>query len=271
MDKAIIVDHLSYESELKDVSFTIQKGEMVAIVGSPGSGKALILKILSGLTKSTSGFVSVLGYDPFLRSKEYLKQLSFISHDKRQLLGNLAPIKTLEITKEIYGMTGREFNKNLSELTQYINDPVLIDNLIYKPRVLLLDKPSFERELIYEYNTKNESTVLLTTEKIDNLTNLVRRIILIDKGQVLYDGAIDEIVTKFAKDKIINATLSTPIDIKPVGEIGLVKNYLFPHFRVSCPRDVVSLAAAELMQNLPITKLSIEEMSVEEVITNMKL
>lgn len=271
MEKAIIVDHLSYSNELKDVSFTIQKGEMVGIVGSLNSGKSTILKIISGLVKPTSGFVSILGYDPFLKSAEFLKQMTFITQKRRQLFEGLEPIKILEITKEIYDMPNREFNKNLADMTQYIKDPILIDNLIYKPKILLIDEPDSELELIYQYNSKNESTTLFTTEKIDKLINLVRRIIIIDKGQIIYDGAIDEIISKFAKDKIISATLSSTIDISTVNEIGTVKNYVYPHLRVSCPRDVASLAAAELVQNLPIASLKIEEMYIEEVTTNMKL
>lgn len=270
MDKAIIVDHLSYTNEVKDVSFTIQSGEMVGIIGPAGSGKSAILKILAGLLKPTSGFVSVLGHDPFLKTDDYLKLIAYIGQDKRQFLSSLAPIKILEITRDIYDMNSREFNKNLSELTQYINDPVLIYNLIYKPKIILIDKPGSERESIYEYNSKNTSTTLLTSEKIDNLTSLVRRVILVDKGAVLYDGAIDEIITKYAKEKIINATLSSPINVDSVSEIATVKNYLFPHLRVSCPRDVASLTASELMQNLPVTNINIQEMSVEEIIGNMK-
>ena len=79
MDKVIIADHVSYLDNLKNVSFTIQKGEFVGIIGTSNSGVDSILKIVSGLTKPSSGFVSVLGYDPYLKSEEYLKNISFIS------------------------------------------------------------------------------------------------------------------------------------------------------------------------------------------------
>jgi ABC-2 type transport system ATP-binding protein len=123
---------------------------------------------------------------------------------------------------------------------------------------------------MYEYNKKFKSTNLFTTEKIDSLINLVRRIIIIDKDQIIFDGAIDEILEKFAKEKIVKAKLSLPIDIKLASEIGVVKKYIYPYLYISAPRSVISFTAAEMMQNFPIISLNIEELSVEEIIENMK-
>ena len=270
MDKAIIVDHLSYLEDLKDISFTIQRGEFVGIVGANGSGKTTILKVISGLLKPSSGFVSVLEHDPFLRSHDYLKEISFITERGNQLLKNSPAIDALEITKEIYDLSDREYNLTLKYLTQFIKDPLLLDSLIYKPKVLLLDQPEVDLDTVYNYHKKEEPTILLSSDRIDNLIDLVRRIILIDKGRVLFDGAIDEIVTKFAAEKIIKATLSEEVDSKDMEIIGSVKKYVFPQVYIAAPRSVASLAAAELLQNFPITKLSIEEPSVEEIIENMK-
>jgi len=214
MDKAIIVDHLSYLEDLKDISFTIQRGEFVGIVGANGSGKTTILKVISGLLKPSSGFVSVLEHDPFLRSHDYLKEISFITERGNQLLKNSPAIDALEITKEIYDLSDREYNLTLKYLTQFIKDPLLLDSLIYKPKVLLLDQPEVDLDTVYNYHKKEEPTILLSSDRIDNLIDLVRRIILIDKGRVLFDGAIDEIVTKFAAEKIIKATLSEEVDSK---------------------------------------------------------
>lgn len=270
MDKAIIIDHVSYNIFLKDISFTIQKGEFVGIIGPTGSGKTTILNILSGLSKPSSGFVSVLGYDPYLKSYDFLKQITFLT-EENQVLKSLPPINALEITKSIYELSDREFNKNLNELTQYIQDPNLLNSLIYKPKILFIDKLGLEVESIYEYNQKNESTVLFSTRRFDDLINLVRRIIIIDRGQILFDGAIDEIVTKFATDKIIKIKLSSVIDPKLVNEIGIVKKYVYPYIYISVPRSIVSFAAAEILQNFPVISLNIEELSIEEIIENMKI
>ncbi len=271
MGKAIIADHLSYLDKIKDTSFTIQKGELVGIIGASDSGTNLILKIISGIYRPTSGFVSVLGHDPYLKSAEYLKCVSFVSGEKKQILRNSPPIDSLEITKVIYELTDRNFNKNLNDLTQFVRDPFVLDALIYKPQVLFLDNINSELDTVYEYNKKFESTNLISTEKIDILINLVRRIIIFDKDTILFDGAIDEIIEKYAKEKIIKAKLSSTVDIKMVNQIATVKKYSYPYLYVSSPRTVVSFTAAELLQNFPITSISIEELSIEEIVKNMKI
>lgn len=268
MEKAIIVDHVSYLNDINGVSFTIQKGEFVGIIGD--SNKSIILELISGLNKPDSGFISVLGYDPYLKIYSFLKQISYVKEQKYQLIKDSPAIKSLEITKEIYGLSDREFNKNLIELTQFIKDPNLLDSLIYKPEVVLIDNSHLDLESVYNYNKKYGSTVLIGTDKLDNLINLVRRVILIVKGQILFDGAIDEIITKYAKEKVIKAKLSSEVDQKSVAKLGTIKKYMHPYIYISAPRSVVSFTAAELIQNFPIIKIDIEELSIEEIVENIK-
>jgi len=269
MNKAIIVDHLSKEDLLHNISFTIQSGEFVGLIANDEKSRKALFQVISGLVKPSSGFVSVLGFDPYIKSSEFLKQLLCID-SLFSLTNDLAPINMLEITKSVYNLSSREFNRNLSELTQYIKNPILLDSLIYKPKVILLNNVNVDIDLIYEYNKNNESAVLISSNTIDNLVGQVRRIIIIDEGRLLYDGAIDEIVTKYAKEKIIKAKLSTAVDPKKVAEIGEVRKYVHPYIYVQSPRDVSSFTAAELIQNFPVTSLTIEEISIEDIITNIK-
>lgn len=270
MKKAIIVDHLSYLNQLKNISFTVQKGELVGIIGSTNSGKQLILKLIAGLVKGSTGFVSVLDYDPYLKNNDFLKKISYINNSKNDLSKDLPPIEILENTKLIYGLSKREFNKNLDELARYIKNPQLLDSLIYKPEIVLLDNPDYDLESVYSYINKNEYTALVLSDKIDNLINLTRRIIIIDDGLVIFDGALDEILNKFATEKIIKIKLSSEVSLKSINEIIPVKKYNYPFLYVSVPRTSVHLVASELLQNLPIQSLEIEELSVDEIVDNMK-
>lgn len=271
MDKPIIVDHLSYSNILKDITFTIQSGEIVGIVSSKESDKNKLFKILSGLIKPSSGFVSVLDYDPYLRSHEFLKQIAFIFEGKIDLIKNTAPIDLLKITKEIYGLNRREFEKNLNELAKYITDPILLDSLIYNPKVIFINKLGIDLNQVYEYNIKNKSTVVVARERIDDLIGLVRRLIILNDGQVLFDGAIDEIIEKYAKEKLIKIKLTAEINTKDIEDIAVVKKYAFPYLHILAPRSVASYTSAELLQRLSVASLSIEELPVEEIINNMKI
>lgn len=300
MNKAIVVDHLVKNFKnvkaLKGISFTIQKGELVGFIGPNGAGKTTTLKILSGLLYSTSGFVSVLGFDPWEKKEEYLKKISVVFGQKNQLWWDLPVIESFELNKEIYEISDRDYKKNLNELTdllnvsQLLNTQVrklslgqrmkmeLIASLIYKPEVLFLDEPTIGldlvaqqslRDFIYEYNRKNEATILLTSHNMNDLVDLARRVIVIDEGRIIFDGALEEITQKYAKEKIIKVILSGEENINSLDTIGEIKKINFPEVTISVPRVDVATKASELLQNFPVVDLTIEELSIEDVIRKL--
>ena len=122
------------------------------------------------------------------------------------------------------------------------------------------------RDFIYEYNQKYGATIILTSHNMDDLTNLARRVIVIDEGRILFDGALEDLASRFAKEKIIKVTLSDENDIKKIEEIGKVKKMAFPEVILSVPRAATAVAAAELLQNFPVSDLTIEEVPIEDVI-----
>lgn len=318
MDRAIVVDRLTKNFEvterkpglsaaindlfspkkktvraLREISFSIQPGELVGFIGPNGAGKTTTLKTLSGLLFPTSGFVEVLEHDPWERRAEFLKQIALVMGQKNQLWWDLPAIETFELNRAIYEIPTKEYHENLKELTDLleikslVNIPVrklslgqrmrmeLTAALLHKPKVLFLDEPTIGldviaqqkmRDFIYEYNKKHEATILLTSHNMDDLVDLARRVIVIDEGKILFDGALEELVGKFAKEKIIKATLSKEDGISNIEKIGKVKKLAFPEVVFSVPRNAVAVAAAELLQNFPVEDLTIEEIPIEEVI-----
>lgn len=318
MDKAIIVDHLVKNFEviekkpglkgaidsiispkkkiiraLKNISFTIQPGELVGFIGPNGAGKTTTLKILSGLLYPTAGFTSVLGYDPWERKPEFLKKISLVMGQKNQLWWDLPAAETLELNRAIYEIPNKEYEEVVSELVtllevgKLLNIQVrrlslgqrmrleLVAALLHTPKVLYLDEPTIGldliaqqkmRDFIYEYNRRHEATILLTSHNMDDLMTLARRVIVIDEGQILFDGALEELVSRFAKEKIIKVSLSREDDVKKIETIGKVKKISFPEVILSVPREAVAVAAAELLQNFPVSDLTIEEIPIEDVI-----
>jgi ABC-2 type transport system ATP-binding protein len=278
---------------LRGVSFTITPGELVGFIGPNGAGKTTTLKTLSGLLYPTSGFVEVLEHDPWERKTEFLKQIALVMGQRNQLWWDLPAIETFELNRAIYEIPKREYEKNLEELVsllgigKLITTPVrklslgqrmkmeLTAALLHKPKVLFLDEPTIGldlvaqqkmRDFIYEYNKKNQATILLTSHNMNDLINLARRVIVIDEGKILFDGALEDLVSKFAKEKIINVTLSGEEDIKKIESIGKVKKMAFPQVILSVPRAATAVAAAELLQNFPVEDLTIEEVPIEDVI-----
>lgn len=318
MDKAIIVDHLVKNFEvtqkepgflgsvkalispkkksiaaLKNISFTIQPGELVGFIGPNGAGKTTTLKTLSGLLYPTSGFVEVLEFDPWERKAEFLKQISLVMGQKNQLWWDLPAIETFELNRAIYEIPKREYEESLGQLVTLLGVESLLQTqvrrlslgqrmrleliaaLLHKPKILFLDEPTIGldlvaqqkmRDFIYEYNQKFGATILLTSHNMDDLVNLARRVIVINEGEILFDGALENLVEKFAKEKIIKITLESEDNIKDIEKIGKVKNISYPVVTLAVPRSTTAVAAAELLQNFAIADLTIDEVPIEEVI-----
>lgn len=319
MKKAIVVNHLvkNFESIEKgsglrgsiksflhpkkrivnavaDLSFSIQEGELVGFIGPNGAGKTTTLKSLSGLIYPTSGFISVLDFNPWEKKEEFLKQISLVMGQKNQLWWDLPAIESFELNKEIYEIPDKDYRKNLDDLVSLLGvsgllhtqvrklslgqrmKMELIASLIYRPKVLFLDEPTIGldliaqqnlRDFIYQYNKKYNATVILTSHNMKDLVDLTRRVIVINDGSLIFDGPLEDLTVKFAKDKLIKVKFSDEIDVKKLEGVGEIKNYKYPELSISVPRTTVAVAASELLQNFSISDLTIEELPIEEVIS----
>jgi len=278
---------------LKEISFTIKKGELVGFIGPNGAGKTTTLKILSGLLYPTAGFTQVLGFNPWDRKHEYLKQIALVMGQKNQLWWDLPASDTLELNRFIYEIPERLYKESLEELIKLLevekllNIPVrrlslgqrmrleFVAALVHRPKILFLDEPTIGldvigqqkvRDFIFEYNRKNNATILLTSHNMEDLLDLAKRVIVIDKGEIIYDGDLRDLTEKHAKEKVIKVYLSKPTDYKKFEEIGEVKRFNYPMVILSVPRETSAIAASEILQNFPVADLTIEEESIESII-----
>lgn len=278
---------------LKGISFSIEQGELVGFIGPNGAGKTTTLKILSGLLYPTSGFTQVLGYDPWSRRPEFLKQISLVMGQKNQLWWDLPAQETFALNKAIYEIPQRVYKETLDELVEMleVKDLLgiqvrrlslgqrmrleLIAALLHRPKVLFLDEPTIGldvvgqqklRDFIRQYNKKFKATIILTSHNMDDVRDLAKRVVVIDRGGLLFDGNLKELTDDFAKDKIIRISLSSEANLKLLESIGKVKRMEFPEVVLSVPRKTAIFAAAELLQNLPIADLTIEEEPIESII-----
>lgn len=278
---------------LRGVSFGIQPGELVGFIGPNGAGKTTTLKILSGLLYPTSGFTQVLEFDPWDKKPEFLSQISLVMGQKNQLWWDLPAIETLNLNRAIYEIPQKVYEESLRELThvlgveKLLNTQVrklslgqrmrleLLASLLHKPKVMFLDEPTIGldliaqqkmRDFIYEYNQKNQATIILTSHNMNDLVDLARRVIVIDEGRIIFDGALEELTKRFATEKIIKVTLGREGDEQKIGTIGKVIKSTFPQVTISVPRATVAVAASEILQNYEVLDLTIEETPIEEII-----
>ena len=278
---------------LRKISFKVARGELVGFIGPNGAGKTTTLKILSGLLYPTAGLTQVIGFDPWERKQEYLKQISLVMGQKNQLWWDIPVIETLKLNKAIYEIPESAYNETLGQLVELLGVKKLLHTqvrrlslgqrmkfelivaLIHKPKVMFLDEPTIGldvvaqqniRDFIFEYNKKNDATIMLTSHNMDDLMDLTKRVIIIDKGQIVYDGLLRGLISEYAQHKLIKMYLSKEADLKLIEKVGKIVSLNFPKVVVKVPRETVALAASELLQSLPVADLEIEEENIEDII-----
>lgn len=277
-----------------DISFEIEQGELVGFIGPNGAGKTTTLKCLSGLLYPSGGRVKVLGFEPFQRRSEFLKEISLVMGQKNQLWWDLPATETFRLNKEIYDISDTEFGKTLEELssllevTNLLSTPVrqlslgqrmkmeLIAALIHKPKVLFLDEPTIGldvvmqkkiRDFIASYNRRFNSTIILTSHYMADVKQLCKRMIIIDHGHIIYDGNLTKLVDKYADFKKVTIQFANDkIDKKDLTRFGKVIYFEDSKVSFTVPKFKIRETATLLLQKFPIEDLTIEEPEIEEVI-----
>lgn len=278
---------------VNDVSFKINEGELVGFIGPNGAGKTTTLKTLSGLLYPSDGSINILGINPSDRNPILQKQFSLIMGQKNQLWWDLPVWESLLLNKAIYEISDDEFNRSVNELTDLLGlkdhlhiqarklslgqrmKSELLAALLHTPKILFLDEPTIGldvvaqkkmRDFIKEYNLKHNATILLTSHYMEDVKELCKRIIVIDKGKIIYDGSLEKIVSKYAKYKIIKIDFDKNPNIQKLQEIGEVKELNDFHAKIYVPREESIKRAIHLLEHFEITDFVVEELPIEEII-----
>lgn len=279
------------------ISFTIQPGEVIGFIGQNGAGKTTTLKMLSGLLYPTDGEVSVLGFNPWDRKPEFQKQFALVMGQKNQLWWDLPAIETFLLNKAIYEIPDKQYQETLDKLVDLleVRDILkvqvrklslgqrmkceLIAALLHNPKVLFLDEPTIGldvvmqkvlRDFIKKYNKEFGATIILTSHYMDDVKELCERAIIIDQGRKIFDGRLDDIIQKYARNKMLSLAFSRPVTRKELSGFGTIKeltedgtNYTA---KLQVPRKEATSMAAKILAKLPVEDLNIEEPSIEAII-----
>lgn len=276
-----------------DVSFEIGEGELIGFIGPNGAGKTTTLKCLSGLLYPTLGKISVLGFTPYQRKNEFLKQISLVMGQKNQLWWDLPAMDSLILNKEIYDVSEKRFTEVVEELSKILEvkdllkvqvrklslgermKMELIAALIHSPKILFLDEPTIGldvvmqkklREFIKEYNIRYKATIILTSHYMGDVEALCKRVIVINHGKILFDGLLEDLVKKHAPYKIMNIIFSKEVDPKKIEEFGEVKKFHYPELLLRVSRENSSEIASKILKTFPVEDLNIEDPDIEDVI-----
>jgi ABC-2 type transport system ATP-binding protein len=278
---------------LRDVSFTVGEGELVGFIGPNGAGKTTTLKTLSGILHPSSGLVHVLGYTPWERKPQFLKKISLVMGQKNQLWWDLPAIETFELLKAIYEIPSGRYKNSLEELVGLLGvehllhtqvrklslgermKMELIAALLHKPKVVFLDEPTIGldvvaqqiiRQFLLDYNKANKATILLTSHNMDDLLDVVKRVIVINAGMIIFDGNFSELIREYAKEKFIKFHTNKVPDKKDIQKIGKVVSLNGNEVTIAVARNVATVAAAEVLQSFAVEDLTIEEEPIDEIV-----
>ncbi|HZM25301.1 MAG TPA: ATP-binding cassette domain-containing protein [Anaerolineales bacterium] len=276
---------------VNNISFKIEPGEVVGFLGPNGAGKTTTLKMLSGLLHPTSGEVHVLGYEPFRRSYDYLRQITLVMGNRNQLTWDLPALDSFDLQRAVYGIPVDEFKRtrddfiDLLDLKDLVNKPVrnlslgermkmeIVAALLHKPKVLFLDEPTLGldvtmqrriRAFIAEYNRRHNATVLLTSHYMADVEALCKRVIVIHHGRILFDGDLSNLVNQFSAYKTLSVTLQNPdTELSQYGEV-ISKDDGRVTLRV--PKAKTSQVTAKLLSDLQVDDLTVEDAPVDDII-----
>jgi ABC-2 type transport system ATP-binding protein len=280
-----------------DISFDIQPGEIVGFIGQNGAGKTTTLKVLSGLLYPTEGEIRVLGYNPWDRKPAFQKQFALVMGQKNQLWWDLPAMETFLLNKAIYEIPDAQFKKTLEKLMTLLDvkDIVhiqvrklslgqrmkceLIAALLHNPKVLFLDEPTIGldvvmqkalRDFIKTYNKEFGATIILTSHYMDDVKELCERAIIIENGTLIFDGKLQNIIDKFARNKILKLIFSKAVSKKELEKFGDVKEFAEDGSAYSAtllvPRKQATTVASNVLRELPVEDLNVEEPPIEAII-----
>jgi ABC-2 type transport system ATP-binding protein len=277
-------------------TFNIEEGELVGFLGPNGAGKTTTLKMLSGLLYPTSGAARVLGFTPWERREDFLRQISLVMGQKNQLWWDIPAMDSFILNREIYQVPRRQFDETLDELVDLLEvRPLLnvqvrrlslgermkmelIAALLYRPRVLFLDEPTIGldvvsqkriRDFVGEHNRRTRTTVLLTSHYMGDIQALCKRVIVINDGQIIYDGDFSAIVQRFALDKVLKVVFTEATPAEALAHLGTVSDASPFGVTLRVPRARATAVAAELLARFPVEDLNVEEVPVEDVVRQL--
>ncbi|PGH44692.1 ABC-2 type transport system ATP-binding protein [Micromonospora sediminicola] len=275
------------------VGFTIPAGEVVGFLGPNGAGKTTTLKCLTGLLHPSAGTVRVLGHTPHRREPAFLRRVSLVMGQRNGLFWDLPAADAFEVNRAVYGLAEGPYRAALDELVDLLGLAPLLGRqvrvlslgermrcelagaLLHRPDVLFLDEPTLGldvngqaavRAFLRDYNARHGATVLLTSHYMGDVTALARRVLVIDRGALRFDGDLAALVEAHSPHRLVRVTLREPAPAGAWAGLGEPVDVDGAVVTLAVPRAETAAVAARLLATLPVDDVAIGDPPVEEII-----
>ena len=281
---------------VKNISFEVEKGEMIAFIGPNGAGKSTTIKMMTGILYSDSGSIKVIDYDPVKDRKKLAYNIGTVFGQKEQLWTHLTPYDNFKFFGAIYDIPESRIEKRIEELKQlfeldeFINTPVrnlslgqrirceIVASLIHEPKVLFLDEPTIGldpvvkeniRSLIKRMNKEFKTTIFLTSHDVGDIEKLCKRVIIINNGSVVLDDTMENLKYHYLNKKIVDAKMKEKVNLDDEEGITILKDKGY-NLKIEVDTKKRSVAdAIKLLNPDNIIDINISNIPLEDIISNI--
>ncbi len=284
---------------VSDLSLEIKEGEFVGFLGPNGAGKTTFLKMLSGIIYPTSGEAQVLGFTPWERNFDFLRQIAIVMGQKNQLWWDLPAIDSYKMLKEVYDIDDKRFKQNLDYMVDSLNMRDLLTKrlrnmslgermkcelvacFLHDPKVIFLDEPTIGldvvsgqaiRTFLKNINKEKKCTIILTSHYMADVDELCKRVVIINKGKKIYDGDLEKLKTKYAPEKKIQIFLSCLEDREKFARIPIKQKKIWDgNGIITVPKNKLGDVVTQVFDIFPAENITISDPDTEEVISKIFL
>ena len=294
--KSIFKPKYNIIKAVKNISFSIEKGEMVAFIGPNGAGKSTTIKMMTGILFPDKGEIDVLGLNPEKDRKKLAYSIGCVFGQKEQLWTHLTPYDNFKFFGAIYDIPSSRVEKKIDEfrelfeLDEFINTPVrnlslgqrirceIVASLIHEPKVLFLDEPTIGldpvvkekiRTLIKRMNKEYKTTVILTSHDVSDIEKLCKRVIIVNKGQIVLDDTMENLKYHYLNKKIIDAKMKEKVNLEDQNGITILKDKDY-NLKLEVDLKKTSISEAiNLLNTDNIIDINISNVPLEQIISSI--
>ena len=294
--KSIVKPQYKLINAVNNIGFNVEKGEVLAFIGPNGAGKSTTIKMLTGILYPTSGEIIVNGINPSKERKKLAYKIGTVFGQKEQLWTHLTPYDNFKFFGAIYDIPDKEIEsrieelKNTFELQEFINSPVrnlslgqrirceIVAALIHKPEILFLDEPTIGldpvvkeniRKLIKKMNKELGTTIFLTSHDIGDIEKLCKRVIIVNKGQIIMDDTMNNLKYHYVNKKIVEVKLKEKVNLEAEEVITVLKDK-GNNLKVEIDSQKKEIAdVIKLLDTDKIRDINISNIPLEDIITSI--
>ena len=294
--KALIKPKYKTIKAVNNISFEVEKGEIIAFIGPNGAGKSTTIKMMSGILYPDKGEIKIMGIDPVKERKKLAYQIGTVFGQKEQLWMHLTPYDNFKFFGAIYDIPEKVVEKKINELKslfeldEFIDTPVrnlslgqrirceIVASLIHEPKILFLDEPTIGldpvvkeniRTLIKRMNKELKTTIFLTSHDVGDIEKLCKRVVIINNGQIVLDDSMENLKYHYLNKKIVEAKMKEKVNLDDEDGITILKDKGY-NLKMEVDTKKRSVAdAIKLLNPDNIVDINISNIPLEDIISNI--